>query len=756
MTAAASPWPARIGLVTALAVGAGLLTLLPGGSPSARAEGLVPWSDCDAMLRHYRTELVRTATAYGVGDGVGVDDTGGGLVSSGTAAVAEAAAPAAARLSAGDTAGGGATGGAVGTGPTGTNLQEAGVDEPDTAKLAGGLVVQLSGGRLHVVRGGAQPQLLSSVGLGDGVGGGELLVDGTRVLVVATVWEPVEAPEPLPGEPEPLPVEPGEPVEPQPGPDDPTAEPLPKPTDDVPPVDVTPTGPGSDEPVVTPESDDSAGGAPDATAAPALGRAVMSIALPGAQSVRLVLVDLADPAAPRVVETLDLDGRYVSARLVGGTVRLVTASSPQVPVAHPTEPGTGAERAAAEVNRDAAASVEVEDVLPTGVRRDGSGRELSSAPVVECADVQRAADQPHGVSTLVVTTLRPSTGLAPLDSTAVTTDGDLVYASADRLYVTTSRWGTVAPAASDIAGAPAPAPDEVTTQVHAFDTSAPDATAYVGSGSVRGWVYGRWAFSEHDGHLRVATTLQPPWGEEAATSSSVVVLAEEGDRLVERGRVDGLGPGERIYAVRYFGDIATVVTFRETDPLYVLDLADPARPRVLGELKIPGFSTYLHPVGDDRLLGVGQDADATGRVTGFQLSLFDLRDLSKPVQVDRLSLGEGWSSVSEDSRAFGYDPQRRLAVLPFTSYSQRTGLQGNSALGVRVTPDFRLEEVGRLDVGAALPVERVLLGGDVLYAVTQGAVVAADPTTFSTTGTATLPGGPAVGGVEGGGADGGQ
>ncbi len=176
-----------------------------------------------------------------------------------------------------------------------------------------------------------------------------------------------------------------------------------------------------------------------------------------------------------------------------------------------------------------------------------------------------------------------------------------------------------------------------------------------------------------------------------------------------------------------------MVTFRQTDPLYVLDLSDPAQPRLRGELKVPGFSTYLHPVGDDRLLGVGQDADADGRVTGMQLSLFDLSDPAAPTQLDRLSLGEGWSPAAEDSRAFGYDVERRLAVLPFMSWSAGTG--ASTALGVRVDGD-RLVEAGRLAVGPATGVERVLLGGEVAYAVTWRGVVAMDPASMRRTGSA--------------------
>jgi uncharacterized secreted protein with C-terminal beta-propeller domain len=341
--------------------------------------------------------------------------------------------------------------------------------------------------------------------------------------------------------------------------------------------------------------------------------------------------------------------------------------------------------------------------------------------------------------------MRPGeSGLAPTDRTGVTTDGDLVYASADRLYVATSRWGTVAPvvslAAAGVRGEVRAAPEEVSTELHAFDTSSATATTYVGSGSVPGYLMGRWALSYHDGYLRVATTRQPPWESRRAdqTSSMVVKLAERDDRLVETGRVDGLGKTEQIRAVRYFGDIAAVVTFRQTDPLYLLDLS--GTPRVLGELKIPGFSTYLHPVGDGRLLGLGQDADENGQVTGVQVSVFDVSDLSRPVQVDRLHLGPGWTPALDDSRAFTFDPDRQLATFVFSGYDPAAELgQRTSALGVVVEDDGSLRELGRIAVDENYPPERVLLTDEAVLAVGHGGVVAGDPTTWTRTGAANFP-----------------
>jgi hypothetical protein len=452
----------------------------------------------------------------------------------------------------------------------------------------------------------------------------------------------------------------------------------------------------------------------------------------GGGATTALLYDIAEPRSPRLLEQLEVDGRYLSARLSDGAVRLVTSASAAPEGVQPKEPhGRVEQEAALAQNRERAQNATLDEVLPQLERRDATGKLVHRGPAVDCEQV-RHTPSPRGASTLLVTTLDMGRGLEPRDTTAVTTDGDLVYAAADRLYVATSRWGTSAPAVADrpAGSSPAGAEQQVSTELHAFDTSSPDRTTYTGSASVDGYVLGRWALSSHDGHLRVATTSAPPWSEVEPTSSSVVVLEERADGLIQIGRVDGLGIDERIYAVRYFGDLATVVTFRETDPLYVLDLTDPRRPEVLGELKIPGFSTYLHPVGEDLLLGVGQDADERGRLTGMQLSLFDLSDRTAPTQLDRLPLGQGWTPAGEDSRAFGFDLSRRTALLPLSAWEVSSS---SAALGVRVE-GRELVEAGRLPVPAEAPAERVLHDGQHLYAVTASTVVAGSLDDFTATG----------------------
>ena len=221
-------------------------------------------------------------------------------------------------------------------------------------------------------------------------------------------------------------------------------------------------------------------------------------------------MDLSDDT-PRLLESSVYDAQYVSARLVDGTVRLVTTTRPQPLTYYPTVAGRTAEQQSREPTSGPRRAVGLAAVLPAGGpharRRDGAGARQRG--VLRRTFHARAAS---GASTLLVTTLRPADGLAATDRTAVTTDGDLVYASEDRLYVATSRWGTVGPTAADSrTGSVRPQTDEVSTELHAFDTPSTTGTPYVGSGTVPGYVPRPVGTSSYQGALRVATTRQPPW-----------------------------------------------------------------------------------------------------------------------------------------------------------------------------------------------------------------------------------------------------
>jgi uncharacterized secreted protein with C-terminal beta-propeller domain len=213
---------------------------------------------------------------------------------------------------------------------------------------------------------------------------------------------------------------------------------------------------------------------------------------------------------------------------------------------------------------------------------------------------------------------------------------------------------------------------------------------------VPGYLINQYAMSEWNGRLRVATTTGSPWRgvTEERSESGVYVLEPVGRDLTTIGHVGGLGKGERIYAVRFVGPVGYVVTFRQTDPLYTVDLSEPARPLVRGALKINGYSSYLHPASDGRVIGVGRDADDQGRATGLQISLFDVADLNDPARVATYKLGNGYSEAEYDPHAFLYWPSDETLVVPLQTY-RADGETGSGVLVLRLAGDH-LDEVGQL------------------------------------------------------------
>lgn len=427
----------------------------------------------------------------------------------------------------------------------------------------------------------------------------------------------------------------------------------------------------------------------------------------------LTVVDLSDPSRPTVLRTDVVDGSYLSAREHGGAVRIVLTSSPNLPFVFPD--GARSEDEAAVANRVLVDAAPAQSWLPQRVVRDGDGDMVERGPLLDCAQVSHPAE-PAGIGVLTVLTMDLQAPGAPWsEPVAVAADGDMVYASTDRLYVATTRggWQFPQPVDSFQRWLPGGEPIPVTTQLHGFDISDRSATAYVASGSVDGWLLGRWALSAENGYLRVATTRDgvPQAG---GTDSAVTVLAEDGQELTVVGSVGGLGRGEQIRAVRWFGDLATVVTFQQTDPLYTVDLSDPAAPRVLGELEVTGYSAYLHPLGDGLLLGVGQEATESGQLNGAKIATFDLTDLASPSLVDSVVEPGAWAEVEGDSRAFTYLPERRLAL---TS----VGTERGSALwSVTVGPDGSIGTAARWSTPGEAWLARAIPVDDRMVALTEG------------------------------------
>ena len=444
---------------------------------------------------------------------------------------------------------------------------------------------------------------------------------------------------------------------------------------------------------------------------------------------RVSVVDISNPSVPRIASSMSIEGSLVGARLARGIIRMIVQSgslgpAPVTATAIRTQEDS---RKAVERNKRTIRVSSVGDWVPHFVVQR-KGRTALTGHVHDWRAVSRPPDR-AGLSMLTVLTIDPNDP-RPDNAASVVGAGQVIYSSLDNLYVTSGRFDDF------VAVQRGRTPRGPITRIHKFDIRDPRNAVYRGSGVVPGFLLNQFSLSEHAGNLRVASTLDSPTSGNAGLKSSVFVLRERAGKLVIVGTVGNLGLGERIYSVRFLGTKAYVVTFRQIDPLYVIDLRVPTRPRVAGQLKVPGYSGYLHPISDALLMGVGQDADANGQTRGLQLSLFDVSNPAKPRRLDVLPIGSGsHSEVESDHHSFLYWPARRLVVVPMSIYSQSgrfvgaltTTIGGTSGFGQQV----RITHVGRPHAGepgsvADPTIRRSIVIGSRLLTISGAGVLVSD------------------------------
>ncbi|MDT5031998.1 MAG: inhibitor of cysteine peptidase [Actinoplanes sp.] len=438
----------------------------------------------------------------------------------------------------------------------------------------------------------------------------------------------------------------------------------------------------------------------------------------------VLLVDLS--GAPKVVSRFTGEGSLLDARQTGTIARVVLKSAPRITLPQSNWQDEQKQLAA---NRKAVTKSPIGAWLPTwSVTTNG----VTTRGSVGCDRVSRPTAY-SGTSLLTVLTFdlaAPALGAG--DPVTIAADADTVYGTGSSLYLAgDQRWrlgvwpGRVVERVAE------------KTDLYRFDLAGAARPAYAASGTVPGYLVNQYALSEYDGHLRVATTTNtttPGARLPDATSSAIRVLAQQGGDLRQTGIVDGLGKGERIYSVRFIGPRGYVVTFRQTDPLYTVDLSDPARPTVTGALKINGYSAHLQPVGDGRLIGIGQDATAQGMRQGTQVSLFDVSNPADPRRLAQHIVEGGQSEAEWDPHALLWWPATQLLVVPMTQFGLGGGPRPkDTAMALRVT-GTGLTEVGAIKqpvVGGAVPtVRRTLVVGDTLWTMSDYGLQASNLSTL--------------------------
>ncbi|MFU8806514.1 MAG: beta-propeller domain-containing protein, partial [Bradymonadaceae bacterium] len=396
---------------------------------------------------------------------------------------------------------------------------------------------------------------------------------------------------------------------------------------------------------------------------------------------RISILDVSDRTAPVLERQLDVEGWMVSARMIDGKVYLVSNSNLNVPFnywdyaygeheglpdqewdadeARREELKDEARPAVRALVAEAMADVDIKETMPRRRIGNGAGEIISTESLYDCTDIyltQQLAEM--GILNITSFTLDNKT---LIDSTGLMASGWLVYSSRDNLYVSmTSRswwgwgWGN----------------SQSESHIHKFELPASgDRPHYAASGRVDGWILNQFSMSEYEGYLRVATTdNQFEWNEEDRQledrgGNHLIVLKQNEGLLEETGSVRNLAPTEQIYAARMMGPKGYMVTFVQVDPLFTFDLSDPYDPKLLGELKIDGYSSYMHPLGEDHLLAIGMDGDENGIMSGVHLQIFDVSDMANPTRIHHHVISTGsWSSYSEalwNHHAFTYHAGHR-------------------------------------------------------------------------------------------------
>ncbi|HUV60664.1 MAG TPA: beta-propeller domain-containing protein [Thermoplasmata archaeon] len=312
------------------------------------------------------------------------------------------------------------------------------------------------------------------------------------------------------------------------------------------------------------------------------------------------------------------------------------------------------------------------------------------------------------------------------EMSVVTGYASTVYMSMNALYLTYPKWSGDLMWAEDSL---APEDESTTrTTIHKVEVDGLRMNA-VATGEVRGWLLDQFSMDESGGILRVATTTS--W---ISPENNVYVLSAD---MVTIGSLEGLAPTERIYASRFLGDTLYLVTFRQVDPLFVIDLSAPSAPVVLGELKVPGFSSYLHPISDGLVLGVGSQDGCV------KLSLFDVSDPANPTETGNYMVEDkSWTPVSYDHKALLFEPARDLLVIPITTYDYTSSYTSQSAAwAFNVSAEDGISLWGKVvhdETDYCSHIERSLYIDDTLYTLSYSSIVASSLYDLSEMGALTL------------------
>lgn len=456
--------------------------------------------------------------------------------------------------------------------------------------------------------------------------------------------------------------------------------------------------------------------------------------------------DLSNMETPDLVKEYSFHGSNVSSRMIGDTVYFVLTTYPEYRIL-----------SGEDTTKDAS-------IIPP-YYEDGVERVLALPTDIGYIPPVYAQN--------FITVASIDLDSLDLEKETIVGSAETVYASENNLYLAYTQyydpvdWPQIIEKSVNTIIAPQPyVQPQVKTVISKFALKD-GKVSFSGQGKVTGRLLNQFSMDEWDNHFRVATTTDEVWGNEwnptgtnqptQQQSNHVYVLDDEMDVV---GSLEDLAPGERIYSARFMGERAYLVTFKQVDPLFVIDLSSHEAPQVLGKLKIPGYSNYLHPLDDTHILGIGKDAEVSKNdnayYLGMKLAIFDVSDVENPKQMHSLVVGDrGTDSFAlQDHKAFLYDAEKELLVLPIylhqidDSQLDQPNWENWPAYGVpvfqgafawKVTLENGFEEIGKVthidkevDLKSgyyydySYQIKRSLLIGDVLYTLSDKRLMAND------------------------------
>ena len=333
------------------------------------------------------------------------------------------------------------------------------------------------------------------------------------------------------------------------------------------------------------------------------------------------LYDISDRSSPKLVRKVSQDGsEYISSRMIDGILYTVSQYV---------------------VRGDSESDVK-ENAVP-----EVNGKEISC----DCIYIYDYDSKRYNILSAYDTKTDDGT----VTSLSILGSGNEVYCSRDALYIAARGYN------DDYS--------ENYTEIYSFNLNGTDIS-YRASGTVKGDYLNQFSFDEYKENLRIATTYYSY--KHDIDVSSIYVLNKD---LQLIGQLEDIAYDEQVKSVRFMGDTGYIVTFRNTDPLFTLDLSDPTAPKIVGEVKLPGFSSYLHPVAEGLVVGLGYDGDEENAdFNSVKVSLFDVSDLKKPVEVDSFVLKNVYSQALNNPKAFITYPEENLIGFPVEHYDSRTVL----------------------------------------------------------------------------------